>query len=194
MVYPGRPQQCWIIRLLSVFSKRVAWLYRKILILWLHLYKVFLVSEISYCCMLVDILRRLTWWRHHMETFSASLALCEGSHRSPESLVFPDLHLNTKLSKWSRRRWFETPSRSLWRHCNELRVSDGAAFATTSDIFIWTYLLTSITPSRSLLTKSCSNGKVLQKLKDCVYILLLVIILIKGTPQQSMYIDCVLMM
>ena len=43
MVYPGRPQQCWIIRLLSVFSKRVAWLYRKILILWLHLYKVFLV-------------------------------------------------------------------------------------------------------------------------------------------------------
>ena len=154
----------------------------------------FWFSEISYCCMLVDILRRLTWWRHHMVTFSASQALCEGIHRSPESLVFPDLHLNTKLSKWSRRQWFETPSRSLWRHCNELSVSDGAVFATTSDIFMWTYILTWITPSRFLLTKSCSNGKILQKLKDSVYILLLVIILIKGTPQQSMYIDCVLMM
>ena len=64
-----------------------------------------------------------------METFSALLALCEGN-----SLVtgeFPshwpvtqsfgdffDLRLNKRLSKPSRRRWFETPSRSLWRSCN----------------------------------------------------------------------------
>ena len=33
--------------------------------------------------------------------------------------VFFDLHLNQQLSKQRRRRWFETPSRSLWRHCNE---------------------------------------------------------------------------
>ena len=39
-----------------------------------------------------------TWWRHRMETFSAIL--------------------NKRLSKQSRRRWFETPSRSLWRHGN----------------------------------------------------------------------------
>ena len=32
--------------------------------------------------------------------------------------VFFDLHLNKRLSKQSRRRWFETPSRWLWRHCN----------------------------------------------------------------------------
>ena len=32
--------------------------------------------------------------------------------------VFFDPHLNKRLSKLSRRRWFETPSRSLWRHCN----------------------------------------------------------------------------
>ena len=25
-----------------------------------------------------------------------------------------------RLSKQSRRRWFETPSRSLWRHCNTI--------------------------------------------------------------------------
>ena len=32
--------------------------------------------------------------------------------------VFFDLSLNKRLSKASRRRWFETPSRSLWRHRN----------------------------------------------------------------------------
>ena len=32
--------------------------------------------------------------------------------------VFFDLRLNKRLSKQPRRRWFETPSHSLWRHCN----------------------------------------------------------------------------
>ena len=30
-----------------------------------------------------------------------------------------DLRLNKRLNKWPRRRWFATPSRSLWRHCND---------------------------------------------------------------------------
>ena len=32
--------------------------------------------------------------------------------------VFFDVHLDKRLSKQSRRRWFETLARSLWRHCN----------------------------------------------------------------------------
>ena len=32
--------------------------------------------------------------------------------------IFFDLRLNKRLSKPSRHRWFETPSRSLCRHCN----------------------------------------------------------------------------
>ena len=69
-----------------------------------------------------------TWWRHQMETFSALLVLCEGS---PVTNGFPwqrsvtwgfgvffDLRLNIRLSKQSRRRWFEMPSRLLWRHSN----------------------------------------------------------------------------
>ena len=32
--------------------------------------------------------------------------------------VFVDLRLNKRLRKQSRRRSFETPSRSLWRHCS----------------------------------------------------------------------------
>ena len=31
------------------------------------------------------------------------------------------LRLNKQLSKQSRRRWFETPSRSFWHHCNDSR-------------------------------------------------------------------------
>ena len=36
--------------------------------------------------------------------------------------VFFDLHLNKRLSKESRRRWFETSSRSLWHHCNAMDI------------------------------------------------------------------------
>ena len=38
--------------------------------------------------------------------------------------AFFDLRLNKQLSKQSRRRWFETPSSSLWRHCNVVPNSD----------------------------------------------------------------------
>ena len=60
---------------------------------------------------------------------SALLALC--AENSPANGEFPaqrpvtrsfdvffDLLLNKRLNKQSIRRWFETPSRSLWRHCN----------------------------------------------------------------------------
>ena len=71
-----------------------------------------------------------TWWRHQMETFFPLLALCAGN--SPVSDEFPSQRLvlrsfdvslicalNTRLSKQSGGWWFETPSRLLWRHCNE---------------------------------------------------------------------------
>ena len=35
--------------------------------------------------------------------------------------VFVDLHLNKRLSKLPWGWWFETPSWSLWRHCNVYR-------------------------------------------------------------------------
>ena len=37
--------------------------------------------------------------------------------------VFFYLRLNKRLSNQSRRPWFETPSRSFWRHCNDLTHS-----------------------------------------------------------------------
>ena len=70
----------------------------------------------------------LTCWRHQMGLYSALLALCNspvtGEFPAQWSVtrsfdVFFDLRLNKRLSKQSRRRWFETPSRSLWRNCND---------------------------------------------------------------------------
>ena len=65
------------------------------------------------------------------ETFSTLLVLCEGNppvtggfpSQRPVTRsfdVFFDLRLNKRLGKQSRRRWFKTPSGSLWRHCNVL--------------------------------------------------------------------------
>ena len=63
-----------------------------------------------------------------METLSALEALCQGN--PPVSGGFPsqrpvthfdvffNLRINKRLSKQSGRRWFETPSRLLWLHCD----------------------------------------------------------------------------
>ena len=70
-----------------------------------------------------------SWWRHQMETYSTLLAICAGNSPVPDEFpsqrpvtrsfdVFFDLRMNKRLSKHSRRRWFETPSHSLWHHCN----------------------------------------------------------------------------
>ena len=64
-----------------------------------------------------------------MEIFSVLLALCAGNSPVTGELpaqrpvtrsfdVFFDLRLNKRISKQSRRWWFETPSCSLWCHCN----------------------------------------------------------------------------
>ena len=87
--------------------------------------------------------RIFPWWHHQMEKFSALLALCPGN--SPVNGEFPaqrpvmrsfdasfDLRLNKLLSKQSRGWWCETPSCSLWRHCND----DHAIW--TGHGFIWT--------------------------------------------------------
>ena len=68
-----------------------------------------------------------------METFSALLALCAGNSPVPGEFpaqrpvtrsfdVFFDLRLNKRLSKQSWGWWFKTPSRPLWRHCNDRRL------------------------------------------------------------------------
>ena len=76
-----------------------------------------------------------TWWRHQMETFSALLAICAGNSsvagefpaKRPATRsfdVFFDLRLNKRLSKQAWGWWFETLSRPLWRHCNDISTAN----------------------------------------------------------------------
>ena len=73
----------------------------------------------------------MTWWRQQMETFSALLAICVGNSPVPGEFhaqrpvtrsfdVFFDVRLNKRLSKQSWGWWFETLSRPLWRHHNDM--------------------------------------------------------------------------
>ena len=98
----------------------------------------------------------ITWWRHQMETFSALLALWAGN--SPVTREFPpqrpvtrsidvffDLCLNQRLSKQSRRRWFEALSRPLWRPCNGDSLVSASQFVCcglmTCYLSVWLFVL-----------------------------------------------------
>ena len=68
----------------------------------------------------------IPWWRHQMETFSPLCWEFTGHRwiprtkaRNAEPWCFFYLHLNKRLNKQSWGWWFETSSRSLWRHCND---------------------------------------------------------------------------
>ena len=72
-----------------------------------------------------------------METFSAVLVPMLGGFNGhlwiprtkvsdPELWCFFDLGLSQQMSNKWRRQWFKTPSRSLWRHCNDGRRRDDA--------------------------------------------------------------------
>ena len=79
--------------------------------------------------------------------FRILLALCKGN--PPVSVASPYkgqwrgalmflfyLRLCKRLSKHSRRRWFKTPSRSLWRHCNvRIRIRTFSACFVLSHLF-----------------------------------------------------------
>ena len=80
-----------------------------------------------------------------MEIFSALLAICAGN--SPVTGEFPtqrpvtrsfdvyfDLRPNERLSKQSWGWWFETLSRSLWRHRNEKPTFSGAIWSKWGNI------------------------------------------------------------
>ena len=71
-------------------------------------------------------------WCHQMETFCVTGHLCgEFTGESPAQRpmtrgvdVFFDLRLNKQLIKQSWGWWDETPSRSLWHHCDGVGLFD----------------------------------------------------------------------
>ena len=115
-----------------------------------------------------------TWWRHQMEAFSALLALCAGN--SPVTGEFPAqgqwrgalmfslicTWIYKRLSKQSRSWWFETPSRPLWRHCNE---STDFPYPTSADT--WRSIITSLLRQNDVATSFWRNNDVIATL--CVH-------------------------
>ena len=111
-------------------------------IIWLRMFlTVWNILQIPCGCVVYGV----TWWRHQMETFSALLAICAGN--SPVTGEFPtqrpvtrsfdvffDLCLNKRLRKQSWGWWFEMISCPLWRHRNEMQLSNTilSSFLTTS--------------------------------------------------------------
>ena len=86
----------------------------------------------------------LAWWRHQMETPMNSPH--KGQWRGAS--FFFDLRLIKRLSKQSRRRWFETPSRSLWRHCNVYRFQiERQMKLDMMQWRLWTWMVTGISSS-----------------------------------------------
>ena len=97
---------------------------------YLNVMRVVSICRLSSTGISISYFRLLSWWRHQMGTVSALLAFFVGN--SPVTGEFPsqrpvtrsfdvffDLRLNKRLSKQSWGWWFETPSRSLWRHRND---------------------------------------------------------------------------
>ena len=92
-----------------------------------------------------------TWWRHQMETFSALLAICAGNSPVPGEFptqrpvtrnfdVYFDLRPNKRLSKLLWGWWFETQSRPLWRHRNEMIKLHGDLMTWNCLRHYWTFV------------------------------------------------------
>ena len=126
----------------------------------------------------------ITWWRHQMETFSALLALCGGN--SPVTGEFPaqrplmrsfdvffDLRPSKRLCKQSGGWWFETPSRSLWRNCNdvfELRWKQYRNNLLCKNAFVWLSSATIKHPYLFRCVNMLNFGILAYEKHCCIYI------------------------
>ena len=109
-------------------SKKNIFAHAKTAMLWYHR-DLISVKRFFHRTWIVVEQSLVIWWRYQMEAFSALLDLCAGNSLVTSEFpsqrpvtrsfdVFFDLRLNKRLSKHSRRQWFETPPRLLWRHCS----------------------------------------------------------------------------
>ena len=114
------------------------------------------LNEILGCCLVMS----------SNENISALLVFCAGN--SPVTSEFPptkasfDVFFDLRLIKWlgkqSRSRWCETPSRSLWRHCNACSL-----FRIHPLMCIQLYPITDTVPS------SCNTGNCCKETEYWVY-------------------------
>ena len=61
----------------------------------------------------------VAWWRHQMKPFPAWIPRTKASNAELWCFLWSAPWLSTQSWGW----WFETPTRSLWRHCNVIGVA-----------------------------------------------------------------------
>ena len=121
------------------------------------------------------------WWRHQMETFSPLLALCAGNSsvtgefpaqwpvtRSFDILFFYP-SLNKRLSKQRIHRWFETPSRLLWRQSNGRIITQKAPGFDMGSM------------SFSEIPRNCAEWHLVSKRKTDIYMIQIILHLDRET-------------
>ena len=69
-------------------------------------------------CVRIMMIFMMTSWNGNIFGVTVGNSLVTQRPVTRSCNVFFDLLLNKRLCKQSRRRWFVTPSRPLWRHCN----------------------------------------------------------------------------
>ena len=89
--------------------------------------------------------RYVSWWRHEIEAFSASLSFCAGNspvnspHKGQWRGALMLSLICTWINGWVNNReagWFETPSHPLWRHRNVVLTQPGFANKTSYDHYV----------------------------------------------------------
>ena len=86
-----------------------------------------------------DVIKRKYFPRYWHFVMRIHRSPVDSPHERPVTrsfAVFFDVRLNKRLSKQSRHRWFETPSRSLKLHSNE-RFSTTSPIATIEQRYIF---------------------------------------------------------
>ena len=89
------------------------------------------ISYIYISCFYDDVIKWKHVPRHWLMCRNSPVTAGKSPVNSPHTdrrrgalMFFFDMRLNKRLSKQSRRRWFQAPWRSLWRHCNVVLNSD----------------------------------------------------------------------
>ena len=122
----------------------------------------------------------VAWWRHQMETISALLVPCAGIHQSPVYSLYKGQSYRTLMfslicawtNSWvkKRHRRFETPLRSLWRHCNEANHLISTAQHSNSTKLTFALMLSAWCVSTCLLCFLCLPFKITRMNIGFVYV------------------------
>ena len=135
---------------ITTMSSRGQWVEVSSSVWFIRLLKLQIYINGALCILLYSVLHDDDIeWTHFRSYWPFVRWPVDSPHRKPVTRsvdVLFDLRPNKQLSKNSRRRWFETPWRLSWRHCNVTicrsspdNLKKGKLEAEIPYIFSWTF-------------------------------------------------------